>query len=197
MWAACLALACKAGGDAPPPARDLASLGGASEAAAAARAPDILYVPTPEAVVARMLELAHVGPDDVVYDLGCGDGRIVVEAARRYGAHAVGFDIDPALVAEARRNVATAGVESLVRIEQRDIFELDLSPASVVALYLLPELNVRLLPQLERLRPGSRIVSHDFDIAGVVPKQELTLQPDPAGPRHGVYLFETPLVRQH
>jgi SAM-dependent methyltransferase len=192
----CLALACRAGDETPPPARDLASVGGASEATGAARAPDILYVPTPEAVVARMLELAHVGPDDVVYDLGCGDGRIVVEAARRYGAHAVGFDIDPVLVAEARRNVAAAGVQQLVRIEQRDIFELDLSPASVVALYLLPELNVRLLPQLERLRPGSRIVSHDFDIAGVVPKQELMLQPEPVGPRHGVYLFETPLVRQ-
>jgi SAM-dependent methyltransferase len=192
----CLALACRAGDDAPPPTRDLASVGGTSEATAAARAPDILYVPTPEAVVSRMLEVARVGPADLVYDLGCGDGRIVIEAARRYGAHAVGFDIDPALVAEARRNVNAAGVQQLVRIEQHDIFELDLSPASVVALYLLPELNVRLLPQLRRLRPGSRVVSHDFDIAGVVPQQELTLEPDPAGTKHSVYFFETPLLER-
>jgi SAM-dependent methyltransferase len=165
----------------------------AADTPEAARAPDVLYVPTPEPVVERMLELANVGPSDVVYDLGCGDGRIVVMAAQRYGARAVGFDIDPARVAEARRNVAAAGIEQLVRIEQRDIFELDLSPASVVTLYLLPELNVRLLPQLERLKPGTRIVSHDFDIAGVVPTRELSLRPDPTGPDHSVYFFELPL----
>jgi ribosomal protein L11 methylase PrmA len=156
-----------------------------------------LYVPTPDAVVERMLDLARVSRDDVVYDLGCGDGRIVIAAARRHGARAVGFDIDPARVAEARRNVAAAGVEQLVSIEQRDVFELDLTPATVIALYLLPELNVRLLPQLERLRPGSRIVSHDFDIAGVVPSQTLSLRPDPAGPPHDIFFFETPLRRAH
>lgn len=157
----------------------------------------MLYVPTPDQVVDRMLELARVSREDVVYDLGCGDGRIVVAAAKRYGAHAVGFDIDPARVAEARANVAQSGVADLVSIEQRDIFTLDLRPASVVALYLLPELNVKLLPQLERLKPGSRIVSHDFDIAGVVPKRELQLRPDPNGPTHSVYFFEMPLVREH
>jgi ribosomal protein L11 methylase PrmA len=144
-----------------------------------------------------MLELARVSRDDLVYDLGCGDGRIVIAAARRYGARAIGFDIDPARVAEARRNVAAAGLERLVRIEQRDIFELDLTPASVVTLYLLPELNVRLLPQLEQLRPGSRVVSHDFDIEGVVPAQTLALRVDPAEPPHDIYFFEAPLRRAH
>lgn len=193
---ACLAFACQAGREGPPLASDPPPGGAAGAASAMARAPDVLYVPTPPSVVTRMLELARVGRDDLVYDLGCGDGRIVIEAARRYGARAVGFEIDPTLVAEARRNVAAAGLQQRVRIEQRDIFELDLTPANVVTLYLLPELNVRLLPQLARLQPGSRIVSHDFDIAGVMPQQALTLRPDPAGPDHSVYLFETPLLER-
>jgi len=194
--ALCWACACKAEPTDPLPASTARSEAPAAESSAApVRAPDVLYVATPEAVVARMLELARVGPSDVVYDLGCGDGRIVIAAARQHGARAVGFDIDPERVAEARRNVAAAGVEQRVRIEQRDVFELDLSPATVVTLYLLPELNVRLLPQLERLRPGSRIVSHDFDIAGVIPAQTLRLRPDPAEPPHDIYFFETPLRR--
>jgi SAM-dependent methyltransferase len=158
------------------------------------RTPDVLYVPTPEVVVDRMLELARVGPNDVVYDLGCGDGRIVAAAAARHGARAVGYDIDPVRVAEARHTIARYGVEKLVQIEQRDIFTLDLSAASVVALYLLPELNVRLLPQLERMKPGSRIVSHDFDIAGVVPEQVVRLDVD--GRPHSIYFFELPLKKE-
>jgi len=160
----------------------------------AARAPDVLYVPTPQPVVDRMLELAHVLPGDLVYDLGCGDGRIVVTAAQRYGARAAGFDIDPARVAEAKDNVRRAGVEELVRIEQRDIFTLDLAPANVVTLYLLPELNVKLIPQLERMLPGSRIISHDFDIAGVEPLQTIALRADDTD--HTVYVFEIPLKKQ-
>lgn len=131
------------------------------------RVPDIEYVPTPENVVDKMLAVAALKKDDVLYDLGCGDGRIVVTAAKRLGVKAKGFDVDPVRVAESRANVKKAGVEHLVTIEQKDIFEVDLSPASVVTLYLLPELNVRLVPQLEKLKPGSRIVSHDFDMAGV------------------------------
>jgi SAM-dependent methyltransferase len=161
-----------------------------------ARRPDVLYVPTPEDVVDSMLALARVGKDDVVYDLGCGDGRIVVRAAERYGAHAVGYDIDPARVSEARENVAAHHVQQLVQIEQRDIFTLDLSAASVIALYLLPELNVRLLPQLERMKPGSRIVSHDFDFAGIAPKQVLRLGADAQGVAHSIYYYELPLTRQ-
>lgn len=141
----------------------------AEKASAPSKAPDVVYVPTPQAVVDKMLEMAEVKAGDVVYDLGCGDGRIVVTAAKKYGVKAVGFDIDPQRVKEARENVRAAGVEHLVRIEQKDVFTLDLREASVVTLYLLPQLNVRLMPQLAQLRPGSRIVSHDFDMRGALP----------------------------
>jgi SAM-dependent methyltransferase len=160
----------------------------------AARAPDVLYIPTPQPVVDEMLKLAHVLPGDLLYDLGCGDGRIVITAAQRYGARAVGFDIDPERVAEAQDNVRNAGVGELVRIEQRDIFTLDLAQANIVTLYLLPELNVRLMPQLERMLPGSRVISHDFDIAGVEPLQTIALRAD--GTDHTVYVFEIPLKKQ-
>lgn len=128
----------------------------------------VVYVPTPQAVVDKMLEVANVHRGDVVYDLGCGDGRIVVTAAKRYGARAVGFDIDPERVAEAQENVRRAGIQDLATIRQADVFTLDLTPATVVTIYLLPRLNLRLVPQLERLAPGTRIVSHDFDIEGTV-----------------------------
>jgi predicted RNA methylase len=133
--------------------------------------PDVIYVPTPQPVVDKMLEMAEVKKGDVVYDLGCGDGRIVVTAAKKYGVKAVGFDIDPQRVKEALENVKSNKVEHLVTIKQEDIFKLDLREANVVTLYLLPDLNVRLMPQLARLKPGSRIVSHDFDIRGAKPVQ--------------------------
>lgn len=141
----------------------------ATKAKSPPKTPDVVYVPTPQAVVDKMLELAEIKPDDVVYDLGCGDGRIVVTAARKYGVKAVGFDIDPQRVKEARENVRANGVEHLVRIEEADVFTLDLREASVITLYLLPALNVRLMPQLARMRPGSRIVSHNFDMRGAKP----------------------------
>lgn len=136
---------------------------------------DIVYVPTPEAVVEKMLEVAKVQKGDVVYDLGCGDGRIVVGAAKR-GATAMGFDIDPTRVTEARGRVKAAGVETSASITWANVFSVDLKPANVVMLYLLPELNVRLIPQLEKLRPGSRIVSHDFDMKGVTPDAVVTIK---------------------
>ncbi len=121
------------------------------------------YVPTPMPVVERMLQLARVEPGDILYDLGCGDGRIVIEAARQYGARGVGIDLDPTRVAEARFNASQAGMDGKVEIHQGDLFETDLSAADVVTLYLLPEINVRLRPALWRdLRPGARVVSHDF-----------------------------------
>ena len=129
--------------------------------------PDIEYVPTPQNVVDKLLDVAKIQKDDVLYDLGCGDGRIVINAAKRFGVKAVGYDIDPKRVAESKENVKRNKVEHLVTIEQKDIFTVDLSPATVVTLYLLPELNVRLIPQLEKLKPGSRVVSHDFDMEGV------------------------------
>src|SRR5690606_18356742 len=114
-------------------------------------------------VVRRMLELARVQPGELLYDLGCGDGRIVVEAAMAYGARGVGIDLDPARVAEAKDNARRAGVDDRVEIRQGDLFETDLSPADVVTLYLLPEVNLRLRPVLWRdLRVGARVVSHDF-----------------------------------
>jgi SAM-dependent methyltransferase len=160
------------------------------------RTPDVIYVPTPQAVVDRMLQVANVTSKDIVYDLGCGDGRIVVTAAKRYGTKARGFDIDPDRVAEAKRNVELNGVEHLVTIEQKDIFTLDLSPASVVTLYLLPELNVKLIPQLEKLRNGSRVVSHDFDMRGVRPAKYFKMGPPELEREHEVYLWTVPLDKQ-
>jgi SAM-dependent methyltransferase len=135
-----------------------------------AKTPDVIYVPTPPAVVTRMLDLAKVGKDDVVYDLGCGDGRIVVAAAKR-GARATGVDIDPERIAEARANVKQAGVEDRARIVEGDLFETDLKDATVVTLYLLPELNLRLRPKILQLEPGTRVVSHAFDMGDWKPER--------------------------
>jgi uncharacterized protein (TIGR03000 family) len=158
--------------------------------------PDVIYVPTPQAVVDKMLQMAEVKKDDLVYDLGCGDGRIVVTAAKKHGSKAVGFDIDPDRVKEARENVRKNGVGDLVTIKQEDIFKQDLSQANVVTLYLLPELNVRLIPQLEKLKPGSRIVSHDFNMKGVKPKQVVTMDAAEDGREHTIYLWVTPLEKE-
>ena len=147
-----------------------------------------------------MLESVKLGKDDVLYDLGCGDGRIPITAAKKYGVKAKGFDIDLVRVKESRENVKKAGVENLVTIEQRDVFKVDLSPASVITLYLLPELNVRLIPQLEQLKPGSRVVSHDFDMEGMVPEKYWTVMaPDHRDAKrmreHYVYLWKVPLKK--
>lgn len=132
---------------------------------AASRAPDVVFVPTPHSVVARMLEVAKVAPGDTLYDLGSGDGRIVIAAARRFGARGIGIDIDPALIRSSRANADTARVADLVEFREADLFTTDLRSASVVTLYLLPELNLRLRPKLfTELRPGSRVVSHSFDM---------------------------------
>jgi cyclopropane fatty-acyl-phospholipid synthase-like methyltransferase len=129
----------------------------------AAQVPRAPFVATPPDVVDRMLALAQVRPSDVVYDLGCGDGRIVIAAARRYGARGVGVDIDPARIDEAQRNARRAGVEHLVTFRVEDARETDVSEATVVALYLVAALNVQLRPRLTaQLRPGARIVSHNF-----------------------------------
>ena len=135
-------------------------------AQAVTKKPDVIFVPTPQEVVDKMLELAQLKKGDVLYDLGCGDGRIVVTAAKKFGVKAIGFDVDPQRIKEANENVEKNGVGNLVTIRQADIFEQDLREANVVTLYLLPELNVRLMPQLKQLRTGSRIVSHDFDMRG-------------------------------
>jgi hypothetical protein len=157
------------------------------------RRPDILYVPTPQNVVEKMLEMVKVTKDDIVYDLGCGDGRIVVTAAKQFGCKAIGYDIDPKRVRESRANVKRNNVGHLVRIEQEDIFTLDLSRANVITLYLLPSLNVKLIPQLDKLKPGSRIVSHDFSMKGVKPEQVVEIYSEEDNREHTIYMWRTPL----
>jgi SAM-dependent methyltransferase len=137
------------------------------------RRPDVIYVPTSPEVVDAMLKMANVTATDVVYDLGCGDGRIVVAAARAYGARATGVDIDPQRIAEANANAKTAGVEGRVKFILGDLFEQDLHDATVVTLYLLNTLNLRLRPKLwKELKPGTRVVSHAFDMGDWQPEQK-------------------------
>lgn len=135
------------------------------------RRPDVIFVPTPQAAVEKMLKMADIKKGDVLYDLGCGDGRIVVTAAKKYGIRAYGFDIDPQRIKESKANVKKAGVGHLVTIQHADIFTLDLSKANIVTLYLLPRLNVKLMPQLRKMKPGSRIISFDFDMRGAKPNK--------------------------
>ena len=140
------------------------------------RTPDIHFVPTPEEVVDAMLRLAEVGPDDVVYDLGSGDGRIPIAAARRFGARGVGIDLDPKLVAQASRSAQEAGVAERVKFLEADIFEADISNATVVTLYLLTSINERLRPKLQKeLRPGTRVVSHQFRMGDWQPEREIVV----------------------
>jgi tRNA G37 N-methylase Trm5 len=154
------------------------------------KTPDVIFVPTPQAAVEKMLELAEIKPGDVVYDLGCGDGRIVVTAAKKYGVKAVGFDVDPQRIKESTANVQSNKVENLVEIRQQDIFTVDLSKADVITLYLLPSLNVKLIPQLEKMKPGSRIVSFSFDMAGVKPEKTEKYE------WNTIYKWVTPLKKE-
>ena len=137
------------------------------------RSPDVIFVPTPNEVVDKMLEMAKVTSKDVVYDLGCGDGRIVITAAQKYGARAVGIDIDPKRIAEARANAKAAKVTDKVRFIEGDLFEADISEATVVTLYLLTRLNEKLKPKLLKdLKPGTRVVSHAFDMGDWAPESK-------------------------
>jgi SAM-dependent methyltransferase len=151
------------------------------------------FVATPQDVVERMLEMAGVTRGDVLYDLGCGDGRIVVTAAHKYGCRAVGYDLDPLRVGEACRNAAGHGVSRLVTIERKDVLKADLQEASVVTLYLGTEINARLIPQLEKLRPGARIVSHDFGLGDIPPDKTVEMISDADGLRHTIHLWTCPL----
>ena len=138
------------------------------------REPDVIFVPTPEEVVDAMLKLANVHKGDVVYDLGCGDGRMVVRAAKQFGVRGVGIDINPERIAEAKANAAQNGVNNLVTFRNEDLFEADIKEASVVTLYLLTSLNVKLRPKLWRdLKPGTRIVSHSFDMGEWKPDRKM------------------------
>jgi SAM-dependent methyltransferase len=140
--------------------------------AAELRGPDVIFVPTPNDIVDTMLKMAAVSKKDTVYDLGCGDGRIVITAAQKYGARGVGVDIDPDRVAEATQNAQKAGVANRIKIIRGDLFETDISPATVVTLYLLTELNLKLRPKLLReLKPGTRVVSHAFSMGDWKPER--------------------------
>lgn len=147
------------------------------------------YVPTPSDVVEKMLELAQVTRDDRVYDLGSGDGRIVIMAAEKFGARAVGIELDARLVEESSKRIAELGLEKQAKIIQGNLFESDVRPATVVAIYLMTRVNERLRPQLEKqLRPGSRVVSHDFQIPGWKPDQVLNMMSKNSVP-HTIYLY--------
>jgi trans-aconitate methyltransferase len=162
---------------------------GAQQAQAPLRNPDVIFVPTPPEVVDAMLKLADVSGSDVVYDLGCGNGIIVVTAAQKFGATAVGIDIDPQRVAEAKERVQQAGVGDKVTILNDDLFTTDISKATVVTLYLLPSLNKKLIPKLNaELKPGTRIVSQSFDMGDEnPPEQKLDVN------GRQVFLWHTPL----
>ncbi|MGF1482615.1 MAG: class I SAM-dependent methyltransferase [Cyanophyceae cyanobacterium] len=155
------------------------------------REAEVPYVPTPQEVVEQMLELADVSGDDILYDLGSGDGRITIAAAQEYGARAIGVEINPGLVQISQENAQAANVSERVEFVQQDLFDVDLSEATVVTLYLLPEVNLRLRPKLlQELEPGTRIVSHDFDMGEWKPERVVRVQ----GPdrEHTLYYWVVP-----
>jgi SAM-dependent methyltransferase len=157
------------------------------------RTPDCVYVGTPYDVIDKMLDVGSIRRSDVLYDLGCGDGRIVVAAAKRFGCRGVGYDINPIRIKESLENVRTNGVERLVRIKQADIFELDLREVDVIMLYLLPSMNKRLIPQLKKLRPGARIVCHNYDMEGMVYDDYAEIRSLEDGVKHYIYVYKAPL----
>jgi trans-aconitate methyltransferase len=152
--------------------------------------PEVPYVPTHERVVAEMLKVAKVGKNDVLYDLGSGDGRIPITAAKQFGTRGVGVDIDPARVIEARANAVKAGVADKVKFMQQDLFETDIKEATVVTLYLLPDVNLRLRPKLlAELKPGTRVVSHNYDMGDWKPLQTITVK---VPEEHTIYYWVVP-----
>jgi ribosomal protein L11 methylase PrmA len=159
----------------------------ASALAQRSQAPDVIYVPTPHEVVDAMLTLADVKKGDVLYDLGSGDGRIPVAAAKKFGIRAVGIDIDPQRIEEAKENARKNGVAKLVEFRNEDLFKTKFGEATVVTLYLLPDLNVKLRPRLwAELKPGTRIVSHQFDMGNWKPERKLELN------GRTIYLWRVP-----
>jgi ubiquinone/menaquinone biosynthesis C-methylase UbiE len=170
----------------------LVAAAGAQTTAPVERRPDVPYVPTNEAVVDQMLKMARVGQNDVVYDLGSGDGRIVIAAVQRYGAaRGVGIDIDPDRVREARENAQKAGVADRVTFIQGDLFQADIREATVVTMYLLQDVNLRLRPKLlSDLRPGTRVVSHNYHMGDWEPKEKASVPV--GGIEHTVYFWVIP-----
>jgi SAM-dependent methyltransferase len=159
------------------------------------RAPDVPYVPTTDEAVDAMLKLGQVKKTDILYDLGCGDGRIVIAAAKKFGAHGVGIDINPERIAEAKENARKAGVENLVRFEENDLFLADFHEATVVTLFLLPNVNLKLRPKLlQDLKPGTRVVSNTFDMGDWKAEKEATVgsTDEESYLSHRLYLWTIP-----
>jgi SAM-dependent methyltransferase len=169
---------------------------GDADEAAAGKAPDCVYVGTPNDVVAKMLAMAKITKDDVVYDPGCGDGRMVIAAAREYGCRGVGFEIVPKLIAEGRQIAKKRKVDHLVSIEDKDIYTVDYSKATVISMYLLPEMIVKLRPSLEKMKPGSRIVAHDYAIKDVEPDESVVMTSNEDNVKHSLYLYTLPLKKE-
>jgi SAM-dependent methyltransferase len=171
----------------------------AAQSAAPRREPDVPYVPTTEAAVQAMLKLGEVKKTDIVYDLGCGDGRIVIAAAKGLGARGVGIDINPVRIGEAKENAKKAGVEKLVRFEENDLFEADIHEATVVTIFLLPNINLKLRPKLlQDLKPGTRVVSNTFDMGDWKPDKE-AIVPDTEADAylsHRLYLWTVPAAEK-
>ena len=173
----------------------------AAQSASPARRPDVPYVPTTEAAVQEMLKLAGVTKSDTVYDLGCGDGRIVIAAAKTFGAKGVGIDINPDRIKEAKENARKAGLDNAVRFEENDLFQADIHNATVVTLFLLPEVNLKLRPKLfHDLKPGTRVVSNTFTMGDWKPDKEVTVGNSAGGEYSGLsqklYLWTVPQREQ-
>lgn len=157
------------------------------------RTPDCVYVPTPHDVVEKMLALAELKKGDVVYDLGCGEGRILVRAARKRGCQGIGFEIVPQRIKEAREKARKKNVDHLVEIKSEDLFEVDLSKASVLPIYLLPSMLKKLKPKFMELKPGTRIISHDYSIEGIVADEVVTITSKEDGSTHTIFFYKAPL----
>ena len=157
--------------------------------------PDVVYVPTPNDVISKMLKAIKLKKSDVIFDLGCGDGRIVVTAATKYGCKGVGYEIDPVRLKECAANIKKHKVEKLVTIKNKDLFKADLSEASVIATYLLSEMNEKLIPQFQKMKKGSRIVTHEYHIPGIQEDEMLTVKSREDNEEHLIYVYTIPLKK--
>lgn len=179
-----------------PPVAAVGSSPSATALPVKPRKPDVGFYATTQDVVEKMLDLVKTTEKDVVYDLGCGDGRFVTTAAAKYGCKAVGVELDPKYVEIGKKIVADRGLSEKVEIRQGDIFETDLRPATVVTLFLLPEMNQKLIPQLEKLPAHARIIAHEFDIPGLIPEESLTFISKEDDSEHLLYIYKMPLKKQ-
>jgi protein-L-isoaspartate O-methyltransferase len=160
------------------------------------KTPDCVYVGTPNDIVDKMLDMAQIKKTDLVYDPGCGDGRMVITAAKKYGCRGIGLEVDPELVARARKLAEKRKVEKLVTIQQEDIFKTDYSQADVISMYLLPDMIVTLIPKFEQMKPGARIVAHDYPIGGMAPDKTGTITSNEDNVKHTLYLYTLPLKKE-